>query len=178
VGAFASEVFSKPDKLIRILSPEIPVDNFFNHQLMKPIQSQNFSPEESLQLIQTMIDKTRQDISAQSPYILLWGWFIIGWVWMTFVILMFLFGFLFARVLGAEYYQYMNVGFLALYGMPIFLSGITLRFRPLIFGDIVCWSLSVIACFIQYEFHLLLLALAVIIAWIIPGYILRGDIKK
>jgi hypothetical protein len=75
VGAFASEVFSKPDKLIKILSTEIAVDNFFNHQLMKPIQSQNFSPEESLQLIQTMIDKTRQDISAQSPYILLWGWF-------------------------------------------------------------------------------------------------------
>jgi hypothetical protein len=103
---------------------------------------------------------------------------IIGWVWITFVILMFLFGFLFARALGAEYYQYMNVGFLALYGMPTFLSGITLRFRPLIFGGIVCWSLSVIACFIQYEFHLLLLALAVIIAWIIPGYILRARYKK
>ena len=37
--------------------------------------SENFSPEASLQLIQTMINKTRQDISAQSKYILLWGWF-------------------------------------------------------------------------------------------------------
>lgn len=42
---------------------------------MKPIPSQNFSAEDSLQLIQNMIDKTRQDISAQSPYFLLWGWF-------------------------------------------------------------------------------------------------------
>ena len=42
---------------------------------MKPNPSLNFSPEDSLRLIQTMIDKTRQDISAQSPYILLWGWF-------------------------------------------------------------------------------------------------------
>lgn len=103
---------------------------------------------------------------------------IIGWVWMTFVILMFLFGFLFAMALGRQYYQFMNVGFLALYGMPTFLSGITLRFRPLIMGGIICWILSVIACFIHYEYHLLLLALAVIIAWIIPGYILRARYKK
>lgn len=103
---------------------------------------------------------------------------IIGWVWLTFVILMFLFGFLFARAVGGEYYRYMNVGFLALYGMPTFLSGITLRFRPLVAGGIVCWILSIIACFIHYEFHLLLLAFAVIIAWIIPGYILRARYKK
>lgn len=103
---------------------------------------------------------------------------IIGWIWITFVILMFLFGFLFFRTLGGDYYQYMNVGFLALYGMPTFLSGITLRFRPLIYGGIACWSLSIIACFINYEFHLLILALAVVIAWVIPGYILRARYKK
>ena len=103
---------------------------------------------------------------------------VIGWVWITFVILMFLFGFLFARALGSAYYQYMNVGFLALYGMPTFLSGITLRFRPLVLGGISCWCMSVVACFIHYQFHLLLLGLAVIIAWIVPGYILRARHKK
>lgn len=103
---------------------------------------------------------------------------VIGWVWITFVILMFLFGFLFARALGAGYYRYMNVGFLALYGMPTFLSGITLRFRPLILGGISCWGLSIVACFISFEFHLLLLGLAVVIAWIIPGYILRARHQK
>ena len=103
---------------------------------------------------------------------------IMGWVWITFVILMFLFGFMFARALGSQYYQFMNVGFLALYGMPTFLSGITLRFRPLIFGGIACWALSIIASFIRSDYHLLLLALAVVIAWIIPGYILRTRFKK
>ena len=103
---------------------------------------------------------------------------VIAWVWITFIILMFLFGFLFARALGRDYYQYMNVGFLALYGMPTFLSGITLRFRPLMLGGIACWCLSVIACFIHYEFHLILLGVAVIIAWILPGYILRARYKK
>lgn len=103
---------------------------------------------------------------------------IIGWVWITFVILMFLFGFLFSIALGKQYYQYMNVGFLALYGMPTFLSGITLRFKPLIYGGVMCWLLSIVACFTPYQFHLLLLALAVIIAWIVPGYILKARFKK
>ena len=103
---------------------------------------------------------------------------IIGWVWITFVILMFLFGFLFSIALGKQYYQYMNVGFLALYGMPTFLSGITLRFKPLIYGGITCWLLSIIACFTPYQFHLLLLGFAVIIAWIVPGYILKARFKK
>lgn len=99
---------------------------------------------------------------------------IIGWLWITFVILMFLFGFMFARAVGRDYYQFMNIGFLALYGMPTFLSGITLRFRPLIVGGISCWIFSVIASFMHYQYHLLMLGLAVIVAWIVPGYILRA----
>ena len=103
---------------------------------------------------------------------------IIGWVWITFMILMFLFGFILGRALGPQYYKYMNIGFLALYGMPTFLSGITLRYKPLIAGGIACWLLAVLALFIFYEYHLLLLALAVIIAWIIPGYSLRARYKQ
>lgn len=38
------------------------------------MESKSFSAEESLGLIQSMIEKTRQDISVQSPYFLLWGW--------------------------------------------------------------------------------------------------------
>lgn len=35
---------------------------------------EKFSPKESLQLIQSMIDKTKQDISDNSIYFLVWGW--------------------------------------------------------------------------------------------------------
>jgi len=35
---------------------------------------ENFSPTESLQLIQSMIDKTKQNLSGNSHYFLLWGW--------------------------------------------------------------------------------------------------------
>lgn len=103
---------------------------------------------------------------------------ILGFVWITFVILMFLFGFLFGQILGESYYKLMNPGFLALYGMPTFLSGIILKARPLVIGGICCWVLSIISTFIPYEYQLLLLSLAVIIAWIIPGYVLQARFKK
>ena len=35
---------------------------------------EKFSPQESLRLIQSMIDKTKQDISDNSIYFLVWGW--------------------------------------------------------------------------------------------------------
>ncbi len=38
------------------------------------MQEEKFSPEQSLQLIRSMISKTRQDISDKSIYFLVWGW--------------------------------------------------------------------------------------------------------
>ncbi len=38
------------------------------------MKEENFSPEQSLQLIRSMISKTRQDMSDNSIYFLVWGW--------------------------------------------------------------------------------------------------------
>ncbi|MEP7254906.1 MAG: hypothetical protein ABI666_03970 [Ferruginibacter sp.] len=38
------------------------------------MEQENFSPQDSLKLIQTMIAKTRQDMSDDSSHFLLWGW--------------------------------------------------------------------------------------------------------
>lgn len=37
---------------------------------------ENFSPQQSLQLIQSMIDKTRVSISENRFYFLFWGWLV------------------------------------------------------------------------------------------------------
>ena len=103
---------------------------------------------------------------------------ILGSVWLVFVILMFLFGIMFAIILGKDYYLFINPGFLAIYGMPTFLSGVILKFRPLVVGGICCWLLSICAAISTSEFHLLFLAAGVIIAWIIPGYMMRSKFKK
>ena len=38
------------------------------------MQQENFSPEQSLKLIQSMISKTKQDMSDNGIYFLVWGW--------------------------------------------------------------------------------------------------------
>ncbi len=38
------------------------------------MQEEKFSPEQSLQVIQSMISKTKQDMSDNSIYFLIWGW--------------------------------------------------------------------------------------------------------
>jgi hypothetical protein len=103
---------------------------------------------------------------------------IVGFVWLAFVVSMFLMGFLFGRIMGEAYYKIFAPGFLVLYGIPTFLSGIILRFRPLIIGGIACWVLSVVASFITSAYQLLFLSMAVLVAWIIPGYMLRAKYKR
>ena len=192
---------------------------------------ENFSAEQSLQVIQSMIEKAKNQFSENGHLYLLWGWVvftcsvaqfvllkfvqyekhylvwlaswlaviyqfvylrkknkqvkvktyadhIIGYVWLTFFMLMMLIGFLLGQTGGNEYYKLFSPAFLALYGMPTFLSGILLRFRPLLIGGIGCWTLSVLAYFIPYDYQLLLLSAAMVIAWIIPGYILRSNYQK
>ena len=103
---------------------------------------------------------------------------ILKYVWITFIVLMFLSGFLFGAILGDNYYKMIDPVFLLLYGMPTFLSGIILRFKPLIRGGIGCWLLSILCTVIPIDYQLLLVSAAMIIAWIIPGYLLRSKFKQ
>ena len=191
-----------------------------------------FSPEESLQLIESMINRAQDKFAEDGQMYLLWGWvvficslsqfillhffhspyhymvwmlswilliyqvyyirkkrsqqrvrtytgYIIGYVWITFAIVIFLLGFLIGRLTTGEYYSHINPIILAIYGMPVFLSGIILRFRPLIIGGIGCWLLCIVTTFItNYDYQFLMIPLAMIIAWIIPGYLLRAKSKS
>ena len=67
---------------------------------------------------------------------------------------------------------------LIFYGLPTFLSGAVLKFSPLMIGGICCWILAIISTFIGHEFQLILIAVAVIAAWLIPGYLLKAKFKK
>jgi hypothetical protein len=103
---------------------------------------------------------------------------ILGYVWLTFVIVIFLLAFLIGRLTEGDYYIHISPILLAIYGIPIFLSGIILRFKPLVIGGIGCWILCIAAMLIEnYDYQFLLIPLAMIIAWIIPGYLLRAKYK-
>jgi cobalamin biosynthesis protein CobD/CbiB len=70
-------------------------------------------------------------------------------------------------------WMYMNPIVLLMYGIPTFLSGVVMQFTPLKIGGVACWILAITSTFFLPIYYLLFLAAAVIVAWIIPGYLLR-----
>lgn len=205
----------------------------YQHSKPTNMFQEPLSGKESLQIIQEMIQKARNQFSENGHLYLLWGWVIfvccisqfvlreyfheerhylvwlltwgaviyqfyylqkksrikkvqtytdkiVGNVWLAFIITLFLCGYsLSSNIQGNEqlFNKMMGPVFLALYGIPTFLSGQFLRFRPLTLGGIACWALSVVACFIPPQYQILLLALAVSLAWILPGYQLQQHFK-
>jgi hypothetical protein len=192
------------------------------------MEQQELSTRDSLQLIESMINKAQNRFSENGHLYLLWGWVVLicsitsfvgiyfygdgkmimyvwmltiptviyqmiylarvkkntsvrtytdeinNYVWVVFVIMGFLVGIIVGR---SGYPQLFNPLVLMLYGMPTFLSGVILKFRPLRMGAISCWALALLSVFIPYQFSFLLLAVAVITTWIVPGYLLRSRFK-
>jgi len=192
------------------------------------MQTENFSPKDSLLLIDSMINQAKNRFSENGFLYLLWGWLvlfcalgqfileqlqlfkhpemiwmstwlaiifqifylrrenkkevvktysenIINYIWVSFGICMLLLAVILGRSEGgANVYSL----FLMLYGIPIFLSGVVMQFKPLKIGGICCWALAVTGAFIPSKYGLLLLAAAMVMAWILPGYQLRKKFKN
>ena len=98
-----------------------------------------------------------------------------GFVWVVFFISMMLVIFIGIQM---KKYEMINPVILVLYGMPTFLTGIILKFKPLVIGGICCWVISILAPFFPGEYQLLLTACAVLCGWIIPGHFLRIRFQK
>jgi len=98
-----------------------------------------------------------------------------AFVWLVFFICMMLSLFIGIQL---KRYEIIDPMLLVLYGMPTFLSGVILKFKPLIIGGICCWVLSGLSVFTPLEYQILLIVAAVISAWIIPGYLLKANFKK
>lgn len=96
-------------------------------------------------------------------------------VWIVFFICMMLVVFI---CIQFKKEHIINPLILVMYGMPTFLSGIILKFRPLIIGGVCCWVFAILSPFISIEYQLLFMAGAVVAGWIIPGYLLKQNFKK
>lgn len=192
------------------------------------MEPHDFSPQQSLQLIEGMINKAKNRFSENGFLYLLWGWVIlisaishfvllqikimahpeivwfsciatvifqviyltrsrkksnvktyseeiIDYVWISFGACMFVLSFILGK---SNNWINMYPIIIMLYGIPTFLSGVIMRFTPLKVGGICCGILAMASSYIHNEYILLLLAAAVIVAWIIPGYILKSRFKK
>ena len=96
---------------------------------------------------------------------------ILGYVWICFIICLFIMLFI---LLYNRRFELIYSVILVLYAIPTFLSGAILKAKPLLFGGICCWALACISLFIPVEYHLLLISVAVFLAWIVPGLYLRN----
>lgn len=96
-------------------------------------------------------------------------------IWFVFFICMILMLFI---TIQYKKYEMINSLLLVLYGIPTIVSGFIMKFKPLMTGGVCCWILAFFSPFIPYEYQILFIALAVIAAWIIPGYLLQARYKK
>ena len=183
--------------------------------------------EESLALIQSMIDTARNKVAEDGFQFLLWGVLVIiasllnylmvwqgyadkaGLVWMLLPIVGWPVSYIYekrkANTAKVETYADRSTGYvwiaygitmfftifysvyikaspipfiLLLTGMATFTSGLTLQFKPLIWGGVAIWIIAIVTFFTDPAMHLLLNALAIVVGYIIPGIMLRRQAKS
>ena len=62
---------------------------------------------------------------------------------------------------------------LMLVGLPTFISGFVLKFKPLIFGGIAFWIFALVANFSGPDISGLCMPVAIVAGYLIPGYLLK-----
>ncbi len=99
-----------------------------------------------------------------------------AYLWSGFVITIFII--LFLSAYGNISWKASNIMIIALYGLGTFVSGGMLKFKPLIIGGIITWAIAIATQFIPEIYSLLMVALSIIIAYLIPGYMLKSKEKS
>jgi hypothetical protein len=192
------------------------------------MQEENFSPQDSLKVIQSMLEKTRRDFSRDDIYFLVWGWttfiactgqfilkhifnypkhYLVWWLTLVAVALSIYYGIKEDRESKVKTYisesmKFLWIGigttyfilsiilsatgwgntvfpfYILLYGLGTFVSGCFIQFRPLVIGGIMAWALAAGAAWVEYDYQMLFGALAILVSYIIPAYMLRAKNKK
>jgi hypothetical protein len=96
----------------------------------------------------------------------------LGGIWIGYGISIFLFSFYSNRF----QVTHTNTIFLIAYGVPTFATGFAREFKPMIIGSIACWVMAIASMFTPPSYsayNVLFNAPAAILAWFIPGLILR-----
>jgi len=96
-------------------------------------------------------------------------------LWLAFTLTLFIT--LIAAGAGRISWDMANVLIIALYGLATFISGSMMKFKPLIFGGVFSWIMAVVGLFLPPFFSLPLVSVSIIIAYLIPGYMLKARAK-
>lgn len=183
-------------------------------------------PEESLQIIEKMINRTKGNLHDNSFYFLLWGWIVLigifghtilanftnfskpylSWLiiipgmiiniiyamrqgkkktisthvdkvnFMTWIA--FLVSYTITIVFMAKLnYNIVPIIFL-LAGNATFLTGVIIKFKPLIWGGIIFWLGAIGLFTLPGNLNIFVPPLAIILGYLVPGYMLKSQNKK
>lgn len=184
-------------------------------------KNENLNPQQSLDLITSMIREARGNMQKSGFYFLLWGWTIVianlgvyimleftnvekpffmfaitipaaiismiygmkqgekttaptlldyvnKWLWIGFGVTCFIF-----VAFGMQYQWQINPVVITLCAMPTLVSGIMLRFKPLVFGGVCFWIMGGVIFMSDVKTQFLLAAIAVALGYLVPGYLLK-----
>jgi hypothetical protein len=189
-------------------------------------QPETLTPEESLQIIRTMIEKAKTTVADNSFYFLLWGWLVFTAALLQYILAVFVktplngmawnlmfIGFIVSSIRGARKQQrrvmtYIDEGlrhiwecvvvlqivivviyfkrgdwehcyvfFILSYSIGCFLTGRLLRFAPLVWGAFASWAIAILMTYTDTPTNMLLTSAAVLVSYIVPGYLLRAKYK-
>lgn len=86
------------------------------------------------------------------------------------------------NIIGIYHHQYAHYlfgYFYVLYAFWMFIHGSATRFTPLIFGAYFNWAAAIFIFFLNdFKYVMMVSALAILVGYIIPGYLLRNQDKK
>ena len=194
---------------------------YLNLNIMK---EEMLSPEQSIQVIQSMIEKTKQNLKENSFYLLLWGWLVfiaallhfglmkftefdqpyLAWTLMIVGMIvsivkgvtdskkeavktyigetMKIFGMSLGIIYGGlafvfgsfDLWFYSYPIYILIYAVACFFMGSLMQFNFLKWAGLFCLLLVVASVKVAFDWQLLLMALAVLVGYIIPGHILKA----
>ena len=183
------------------------------------------TPQQSLDVITSMIQQAKGNMQKNSFYFLLWGWTIVianvgvyllikftdvanpymmflitivsaiismiqgirqgkqavvsthldsiyKWLWIGLGVNCFIFWFFGARI-GWQ----LSAVIITMCAVPTLLSGVLLKFKPLIFGGVIFWVFGALIFITENENQFLLAAIAIALGYLVPGYMLRNSDK-
>ncbi len=99
-----------------------------------------------------------------------------AYVWTAFAISIFITSYYNSKY-GNDTNSYTSL-IMILYGIPTFITGGMVKFRPMITGGIICWVLAIVSISTGNDIDMLLMAACGLFAWVIPGIILWNRNKK
>ncbi len=74
-------------------------------------------------------------------------------------------------------WEHCYVFFILSYSIGCFLTGRLLRFAPLVWGAFACWAIAILMTYTDTPTNMLLTSAAVLVSYIVPGYLLRAKYK-